>query len=102
MRKVKIKELYRNLSKELKELPFLVTRGGKVVARVSLDEKVPETAEKGESDLELGGEVLPEEVVGEKFLKVEKLGLRGAYKLSHPRDICSRCLERNERCVCDD
>jgi len=102
MRKVRIKELYRNLSKELKELPFLVTRGGVVVACVSLDEKVPETAGKAENDLEAGGKVLSGEGAAEKFLKSEKLGLRASYKLSHPRDICSRCLERNERCVCDD
>ena len=102
MRKVKIKELYRNLSKELKELPFLVTRGGAVVACVSLDESVPNSGKKAESDIEAGGKVLCEGSVAEKFLKPKKLSLRASYKLSHPRDVCSRCLERNERCMCDD
>jgi len=39
MRKVSIKQLYRSLSKELGDLPFVVTRGGIIVALVELPEK---------------------------------------------------------------
>jgi len=46
---------------------------------------------------------LPEKGEAPKiFKKLSADGLRASYKLSHPRDICSRCLERNERCGCDD
>jgi len=39
MRKVSIKQLYRSLSKELGDLPFVVTRGGIIVALVELPGK---------------------------------------------------------------
>jgi len=49
------------------------------------------------------GGVLPEKGEGRKiFKKLDTDGLRASYKLSHPREMCSRCLERNERCMCDD
>ena len=37
MRKISIKKLYGNLSKEMRELPFAVTRGGSVIGYMSLD-----------------------------------------------------------------
>ena len=100
IRKINIKQLYGNLSKEMKELPFAVTKRGEIIGYMSLDPPVESLDKKAKNSLDKPVESRQEP---EKISKSKKPGrseTRRKYQESHPREICIQCGNLNKDCEC--
>jgi len=105
MREVAIKNLYRNLSKELYDIPFAITKDGVIVGYV-VKECLDKPIEISLSGLDKKAKGLdkPAKTInsGLDNIKKESNGLdhRSKWKIEHPRDWCSVCCSYNKDCVC--
>jgi len=114
MRKIPIKNLYKTLSKELAELPFAITKKGRIVAYVvpgsgpdrtpnSLDHKPNSLDQDTQNETKTPPDMANGLDQKPNSLDQNNLGLdaRLKYKSSHPRDICLGCQSYNKDCICE-
>ena len=99
MREVSITRLYRNLSAELMDLPFSITKGGKRVADVT---KSLETLEiKPAKSLEVAkNKPTSLEIKPQRIETLGKKTPRQLFKDSHPNELCPTCRYKNKDCQC--
>ena len=85
IRKINIKQLYGNLSKEMKELPFAVTRMGEIIGYMSLDPPVESLDKKAKNSLDKPVESRPEpgKISKKSGRPLSMTGFSGSYSKDH-------------------
>jgi hypothetical protein len=111
MDKISVEEFKRNIKACLDQLPFEVTRRGKVLFVCYGPEgkpvDIPEKAKKQPCQPMPDVKIVPVKSLDEPVKAIIKdkadidtKALRAIYKIKHPLDVCIKCQRFNRECIC--